>query len=82
MDVAKSPSNPYTNPRPTVFCYRTNSSKYSFSEQDEVSDKIGYSYYHITLYPVYSVVFHGSKSNIGINYSKDYLKHPSTLLNG
>ena len=45
-------------------------------------DKISYSYDHTTSYPTDSVVFQGSKSRIGINFSADYLKAPSTMLNG
>ena len=52
------------------------------ADSHAVSDKISYSYEHITSYPMDLVVFQGSKSRIGINFSSDYLQDPSTPLNG
>ena len=36
----------------------------------------------MTSYPIDSVVFHGIKSSVGINFSKYFLKDPPTPKNG
>ena len=75
-------SNTHNNQIPQVNCFGSNLSKYSRADQDFVSDEISYTYDRKTSYTTDSVVFLGSKPRIGINFFTDYLKAPSTALNG
>ena len=75
-------SNKHNNQIPQVDCFAINLSKYSYADQDVISDEICYEYDFTTSYLTYSVVFQGSKLRISIKFSKDNIMAPSTHLNG
>ena len=80
--VTEALSNQHNNTITAVNFHRTNLSTSSHAEQDVVSDEISHSYYRTTSSPTDSVVFQVSELYIGINFSPENLKAPSTLMNG
>ena len=68
MPTTYTLSNTHNNPGPHVDYFETNLSTSSCADQYVVSDEINCSYNRTELYPTDSVVFHGSKSHIGIDF--------------
>ena len=74
-------SNEHNNKIPHIDFFATNLLT-SSSEDQFFFDEISYSYDRTTSYPTDSVVLKENKLCIGINFSTDDLKYPSTTLYG
>ena len=78
----KALSDPHKNTSSLVNCCKTTSSTSSCADQNLIFDKISHLYDYTEFHPIYSVVFKGSKPNIGINFSTDNLKARYNQKNG
>ena len=73
--------NTHHNTISSVYFCKNTSSTSSLEYQHVASNKISYSSDYITSYPIYSFVFKVSKLSIGLNFSTNNLKDPSTSQN-
>ena len=81
MQITNTIPNEHNNKILQVDIYATHLSASSRADQYLVYDEISYSYNRTKSYPTDSVVFKGGKLRLGINFSTDDFKAPSTPRN-